>query len=141
MEQERLQYMWSNKFYIKIEKEFNKIVVFLFLTLSINWSLAQTNNFAPINKAMSDEELVKIAATITPTESQMRWQKLELTGFFHFGMNTFTGNEWGNGKENPKLFNPTELDVKQWVKIAKDGRHKTSYSYRKTPRWLLFVAN
>jgi alpha-L-fucosidase len=83
--------------------------------------VAQTKNFVPINTSMSDEELVKIAATITPTPEQLRWQQLELTAFFHFGMNTFTGREWGDGKEDPKLFNPTELNAKQWVKSCKDA--------------------
>jgi alpha-L-fucosidase len=104
-----------------MKTNFKKSLVLILFALSMNWCLAQTNNFVTINKSMSDEELVKIAANITPTPSQLRWQKLELTAFFHFGMNTFTGNEWGSGKEDPKLFNPTELDAKQWVKIAKDG--------------------
>lgn len=41
--------------------------------------------------------------------------------FIHFGVNTFTGVEWGGGKENPTLFNPTELDCRQWARAAKDA--------------------
>ena len=54
----------------------------------------------------------------------MEWQNLELTAFLHFGINTFTGNEWGNGKEDPNLFNPTELNAEQWVKNLKETGFK-----------------
>ena len=47
-----------------------------------------------------------------PSPRQLRWQKLELTAFFHFGINTFTDREWGDGKEDLSLFNPTQLDVR-----------------------------
>lgn len=59
-----------------------------------------------------------------PTEGQYHWQQLELTAFIHFGINTFTGREWGDGKENPALFNPTALDCEQWVKALKAGGFK-----------------
>ena len=44
---------------------------------------------------------------------------MEMIGFIHFTMNTFTDKEWGYGDENPVLFNPSELDAEQWVQIAK----------------------
>ena len=91
------------------------------MTILTTVSFAQTKNFVVIDASMSDEELLKIAATITPSPEQLRWQQLELTGFIHFGINTFTGKEWGTGKEDPKLFNPTALDAKQWVKACKDA--------------------
>ncbi len=82
---------------------------------------AQQKNFVAINKNMTTDELVNIAANIVPTPQQLRWQQLEITAFFHFGINTYTGREWGDGKEDPKLFNPTNLDAKQWVKACKDA--------------------
>ena len=67
------------------------------------------------------DEKVELAACVVPTPEQLKWQSLELTAFLHFGMNTFTGNEWGNGTDSPDLFNPTELDCRQWVRALKDG--------------------
>ena len=59
-----------------------------------------------------------------PTPQQLAWQRMELTMFLHFGMNTFTSREWGEGKEDEKLFNPSELDAHQWVRAAKAGGFK-----------------
>lgn len=58
---------------------------------------------------------------IVPNKSMIDYQKMELIGFIHFNMNTFTNKEWGYGDEAEALFNPTKLDVEQWVKAAKAG--------------------
>ncbi|KAL4382317.1 hypothetical protein AHAS_Ahas04G0221400 [Arachis hypogaea] len=39
--------------------------------------------------------------------------------FFHFGLNTFTGQEWGSGHVHPSLFNPTNLNATHWIHLAK----------------------
>jgi len=54
-----------------------------------------------------------------PSPYQVEWQKLEYYMFIHFGPNTFTNVEWGDGKEDPKVFNPTALDCRQWAATAK----------------------
>jgi alpha-L-fucosidase len=54
-----------------------------------------------------------------PTPAQLRWQREELALFAHFGINTFTDREWGDGKEAPALFNPTAFDARQWTRTAK----------------------
>ena len=75
-------------------------------------------------EGMTVEEKILHSAHVVPTEKQMRWQSLELTAFLHFGINTFTGNEWGSGKDSPELFNPTELDCRQWARTLKEAGFK-----------------
>ncbi len=45
--------------------------------------------------------------------------------FLHFGMNTFTDREWGEGKESPTLFNPSALDPRQWARVARAAGFRT----------------
>ena len=54
-----------------------------------------------------------------PTEAQVRWQRMETNMFCHFGPNTFSGREWGEGTEPEDMFNPTQLDCGQWAAVAK----------------------
>lgn len=87
-------------------------------------SVNAQRNYALIGPEDSEKEIIRKAANITPSPRQLNWQKLELTAFFHFGINTFTNKEWGTGKEDPKIFNPEALDAMQWVKVAKDAGFK-----------------
>jgi len=53
-----------------------------------------------------------------PSPEQVRYQEMELAGFVHFSINTFTDREWGFGDESPDLFAPSELDAGQWARVA-----------------------
>ena len=56
-----------------------------------------------------------------PSPSQLAWQRDELALFLHFGVNTFTDREWGDGHEDPSIFSPSALDARQWARAARDA--------------------
>ena len=69
------------------------------------------------------EEDIRLIKAV-PSKRQLTYEKMEFFCFIHFTVNTFTGSEWGDGKEDVSIFNPTELDARQWVKTAKDAGMK-----------------
>ena len=51
-----------------------------------------------------------------PHARQLKWQETEFYAFFHYGMNTYTGLEWGNGDEAESQFAPTAApNPRQWL--------------------------
>jgi alpha-L-fucosidase len=100
---------------------------FLFLLLLTFTAYAQPvplpagRNYTAILPADKEADIIRKAAQVVPSPRQLRWQQLELTAFFHFGINTFMDHEWGNGKEDITLFNPASLDARQWVRVAKEA--------------------
>ena len=59
-----------------------------------------------------------------PSENQLRWQDMEMYAFIHYSLNTYTDQEWGFGNEDPKLFNPSNLDCRQWARVCKQSGMK-----------------
>jgi alpha-L-fucosidase len=67
-----------------------------------------------ISNGDSDAVIAEKAAKVLPRANQTDWMRLERTFFLHFGVNTFNHAEWGSGREDPSIFNPTEFDANQW---------------------------
>ena len=64
------------------------------------------------------------AVTPVPTQAQLDWHDMRMNAFIHFTINTFTDREWGMGSESPKEFNPTDLNVEQWIGVLKETGFK-----------------
>jgi alpha-L-fucosidase len=80
--------------------------------------------YVTIAAGESPDAIVDKASRVVPSPNQVAWQRREFIGFAHFGMNTFTDREWGDGTESPSLFNPGDLDARQWVRAFKDAGMK-----------------
>lgn len=76
-------------------------------------------NTIKIENGDSKELIIEKAAHVVPTPNQLAALQNEFIAFIHFGPNTFTQMEWGNGMEDPKIFDLKELDTDQWCETMK----------------------
>ena len=69
-------------------------------------------------------DFLRKAANVVPSKRQLMWFDTGFYAFIHFGVNTFTDREWGNGTEPESIFNPEKLDCRQWAQTLKDAGMK-----------------
>ncbi len=116
---------WLNSVFLLIRAERLLIRLTIAFLCLLNFSSCETKRVYvgqfTFDRKMSAERKAMMAGRVVPDARQLEWQKLELTAFIHFGINTFTGREWGDGTESPELFNPERLDAGQWVTALKDA--------------------
>ncbi|MCP4710359.1 MAG: alpha-L-fucosidase, partial [Planctomycetes bacterium] len=91
-------------------------------TKKICWAVLVLCSFSSLSYAQQTQ-LPKITPPSPhgpiPAERQMLWHHMEFYAFVHFTVNTYTDKEWGYGDEDPAIFNPTQLDARQWARTAK----------------------
>ena len=100
-------------------KKITPIILALTLTGLPVEGVAQSG-FQLIDTPLSNPDNEPAPVHPIPHERQMKWQETEFYAFFHYGMNTYTGLEWGNGDEAETIFAPTAApNPRQWLEVAK----------------------
>ena len=74
---------------------------------------------SPEAPASSPAEASVLPVLAKPSPQQLAFADMELGAFFHYDLNTYSGQEHGDGFEPPTIFKPTALDAEQWVRTAK----------------------
>ena len=68
---------------------------------------------------INSEEFLDRITSVVPSERQIELQRMGYYNFIHFGLNTFTRREWGNGKEDPSVFTLKDIDTDEWARRIK----------------------
>ena len=103
--------------------------LFVIILLLVNTQFCQTqeqqsNNYIKIDSNDTIDDIIRKAANVTPSKRQYEWQKMEMTAFIHFGINTFDEVEWGQKNTDITQFNPEKINTDQWVKVLKEAGFK-----------------
>lgn len=102
--------------YKNMNRKLLLLTAFLGLTIMVSaQSKIKPQNTIKINDGDSKELIIQKAANVVPTKNQLEALRNEYIAFIHFGPNTFTRKEWGDGMEDPSIFDLKELDTDQWV--------------------------
>jgi alpha-L-fucosidase len=88
-------------------------------------TLSAQNNFKLVEESVSNPDNTPAPVYPVPSERQLKWNETEFYAFFHYGMNTYTNEEWGSGMERETVFAPTQKpDPKQWLEVAQKAGMK-----------------
>ena len=103
-----------------MRKIYRLSVLTAIMAMIMPYSLYAQLEIKPEFRSNPDNEPLEVHPV--PHPRQLKWQETEFYAFFHYGMNTYTGLEWGNGDEDRSIFAPTAApDVRQWLQVAKDA--------------------
>ena len=83
--------------------------------------LMEVRSTIPVEDTDTEEMIIQKAAHVVPKKEQLTALKDEFIAFIHFGPNTFTRMEWGNGMEDPRIFDLKNLDTDQWCAAMKEA--------------------
>lgn len=107
----------------------NKRIIMLGIALlafipSVISQKIKLQNTIKIETTDSHEVIINKAAHVVPTKNQLEALRKEYIAFIHFGPNTFTRKEWGDGMEDPAIFDLKNLDTDQWCQVMKEAGMK-----------------
>ncbi len=97
---------------------YNIIILGIWLLTSCS-NQPSGNGIVNVDLTDSVKAIMQKAVQCKPHPRQLAYQESEFNAFIHFGVNTFTGREWGTGFENPEIFIPEKLDTDQWCEAIK----------------------
>ncbi|HAQ65338.1 MAG TPA: alpha-L-fucosidase [Bacteroidales bacterium] len=97
------------------------VVSLIYFQLNTGYAQSANRSYITVSEVEPLDSIVKKAAHVVPAPRQVMWQELELTCFYHFGINTFYNYEWGNKEQMAEMFNPTAFDANQWAVAAKSA--------------------
>jgi alpha-L-fucosidase len=85
--------------------------------LSASVALAAGKLIAPRLTSVAGPEPALEPAT-ERTRVLAQYEELQFGVSYHFSMNTFTGNDYDTGGVPASAYNPSHLDVRQWIRVA-----------------------
>ena len=108
-----------------MEKKITILLSSLCLAASLPLTAQAQSDFKLEQQTLANPENTPLPVFPVPTERQLKWNETEFYAFYHYGMNTYTGLEWGNGDENVNRFAPTKVpNPEQWLKVAQSAGMK-----------------